>query len=716
MADEEESPAGKLPKKPRKSARASVSVEGDVPPETVGDVLAAASKAKDPATATAPRPPRFEAAVKNPLYRIIAKRLSPEQTDDGTPLQDSYELMPHSDMTAEEIKRELSENRGGRRWNVRVYDEEDKALVALTINVPGAPRADPTLAEMDAPSGSGGREMEQEEELETVEQKIANDPDVVEAQKKNRLLRIQIEREEGEAGLADIRARRAASEKAARGETAGTGNGHPLRTADEERMEKMLAPMKQQNELLQKQLDEANRKSEMREAKQDRKEELEAIVGPLKAAQDTQAKLLETLTTKLNQPPVQQGPSFESQMKELRRDWKDDMQAFVTSQLAGVTTKIDALAQTVTLIGQGKGSDPATAALINLATKPASGGAGPGDPFTNMSKMLEVMKAMQGMTTTPTATGETTPPDFPSYLVSKMCDMTPEVLNFIERTKLAGGAVPSKEDVENMIRQNAVKMYEGINGELKNGIGKVYTSVNNRLTRAGIPGAPEQGKPPPAAPPVVQPAPGPHPLPGGQAAAVAPAPGAPVPVSQQGAVPLPAVVDFPGAPAPAGAPAAPAPPAKEGSVAPPTSAPLAEAQPVGVRLTPSQLAASLATKDFAEYKKRVDFVLKGMHREMQVGARAMQWPKMALDNLPRAIINQLVEAATDEDIEQIVKPYGDAALLREIWAFVSDEHAEHEFYRQWLSEGINWIKEAEGAVPTDEEAPAAEEEFEPPPE
>jgi hypothetical protein len=113
-------------------------------------------------------------------------------------------------------------------------------------------------------------------------------------------------------------------------------------------------------------------------------------------------------------------------------------------------------------------------------------------------------------------------------------------------------------------------------------------------------------------------------------------------------------------------------------------------------------AGGLSPQAHAEYKKRVDWVLKGMIHEAELGIMQMQWPEKAYGNLPKAIVDKLVEAETDAQVHEAVKDYADPELLKRMWTFLEDAHPQHEWYREWLATGINWIKRASGAIVEDE--------------
>lgn len=671
----------------KKGARASINVS-DIPlgNEEAADVLGAASGRRRGGAAggasTTREAQKFGRAVRDPNNKIIATRQQPPALADGTALGDIYEIATHESQSEAEIKRDIAEARGGRKWILRVYDDEENIIASKSIEVPGVPRLDPMMAGLDneLPGGEGSMETETDlTEQELLEREIARDPEVIKAQKSLRLKQLANDEEELEVKAAELRARRIAADRAIKGEQEN-GNGNGKHKHDEEKSEMLKAieasnaPLREANAALQKRLDDAERRSEEKENKAERRQELEAMMAPLRSAQEATQKALDQMMQKMSQPAAPTGPSGEALLAKLdamKSDIKSDTKDQITAAINQVSTtfnaKVDNL-QTLLTTMKGSKDDPAVTALISLATG-AKGGGSPNDPFSQVDKLLTVLnklKETQGG-------GESGPPDFPSYLVEKIAETTPEVLNFFREQR---GAIPSKDEIEKMMRNAAMKMYEGLDASMKKELAQIRVNPN-----APVQNIQQQTQP---AQQTAQPGPSPAP------ASVGPTGG--------GAGPTPTVADFPTG---AGAPAAPA----------ASSAPAPAATSEG-KLTPDRLYMSLSPTDKAEYKKRIDWVLGGLLNEMRMGVREMKWPEKAHGNLPKAVIDQLVEAEKDTDIHDIVKHYADPKILDSIWEYLKPANAQHEWYQGWLADGLNWIKQAEGyeiVEPEDGQPPVVEE-------
>jgi hypothetical protein len=107
----------------------------------------------------------------------------------------------------------------------------------------------------------------------------------------------------------------------------------------------------------------------------------------------------------------------------------------------------------------------------------------------------------------------------------------------------------------------------------------------------------------------------------------------------------------------------------------------------------------------AETRDRVNWVLEGLLREMKLGVQEMQWPEKAFGALPKDILDRIVTANADRDIYDAISPWADTKLMEAIYSFLTDSNPQHEFYRKWVTAGINWMKdEATGG----EEEPSEE--------
>jgi hypothetical protein len=109
-------------------------------------------------------------------------------------------------------------------------------------------------------------------------------------------------------------------------------------------------------------------------------------------------------------------------------------------------------------------------------------------------------------------------------------------------------------------------------------------------------------------------------------------------------------------------------------------------------------------------------VLTLLEREMKVRPRNITWPNAAWDDLPGAVLDQIIFANDEEGVYEAIKPYANPELSERVWAIVRNDPKAKEF----IVAGINLIKdwavklqqkqmaalEGGGAAP---EAPAAEE-------
>jgi hypothetical protein len=657
MADPEleTEPQSTKPKK-GKGTRARIEIEGETSRTTVDDVMETASGGKRGSTATAGgkgKPIRFDQAIRDPNNRIIAKRISPQTTLDGEPLGDEYhDLLAHDRMTVEDIKRDLSEARGGKRWHVKVEDPDGKILAADTITVHGEPKLEPGFDE----GGGGGMGDGLEGATETIEDRLANDPEILKARKEVELVKIKAEAEEKQAQLEEARARRVAAERAAKGlPPVETGNGNGHKTSEDDRLLKMIdaanAPLKAQLAASEKALDDERARNRARDEKAERKADQEALLAPLRQMQENQQKSIDAMLQKMNAPPPPPtGPGtdallakLDSMQVSLRSEFKDNINTVVNGIKDGLTSKIDTLASTVNLL-MAKGNDPVTAAMLQLATKSGQGGPAQQDPFTMMAKAMETMKALQAMTKNDGGV----PQDFPSYLVDRVTSLAPDVMDFIKEQQ-ANATVVTKEMLEAKMKELGGKMWQGLDQTIKSEI---------RNIRVQTPALPATPTPAPAS-----------------AASVGPPP---PPVKPT--------------PAPAGVGATPPVAGPSPTAAPPTAGPTPAPTPAPG--APVTYPFGMDQQDFMQTQKRVNHVLKILTNEMRLGVQAMKWPEQAFAHLPKPLIDALMPATTEGELRAIFEPFGDPAAMQMIGHFCAETNPQHEWYRKWLSDGIQWIKDA----------------------
>lgn len=588
VVEEQEQETVPIPPRRKKrggGARARIEVEGEAPPGMVEHVLQAGTQKHGKGNGTEEvSSQKFEKAIRDLQNRIVARRVAPASTEDGTMLGDEYEINPEPTLTEQAIKTDIAEARGGRRWYVCIYDQNENRVAAKTITVPGEPKLSPEMETFGLSMRRGESPMDPlsppvEEDVETM---LQRDKDIIAQKKRIELLKLKQQQLELEAG----------------------SNGGAAADDDEQRLRRMLdeqtAPLRQQNEILQRQLAEKEADAKLQRS-------VEAAVAPMRAALDKLTATPQTTTSDLKSMLE----NMELRMKQDTKDRIDATLAAIKSELSG---KIDGLTTLVNSNLSHRGNDPATQALISLATKPGPGGSD-SDPLRTVERAMGIVKTAREMTG---MEGPMGPVDLPTMIVEKLSEVVPQVMDFYKKE----GTV-QKEQVEGKIKELGNQMYQALDQTIRNEI------------RAA---AAQQGKP----------------------------------------------VFVP----PAGAPA-PAPPAPAATPPPPA----APAQP-----NPFDVGEAK--------KKRVNGVLKMLLHEIQIGAKVMSWPEKANEWLPKDILDTVVQANDDAALYNAIKPWGDPALLEQIWSYLRETNPQHEWYRGWVSNGINWLKEE--AVGVEEEGGGTE--------
>lgn len=664
-----------LGRSPRKGARAKIIVEGNVTDEAAEKAMRAAGGA-EAATAVARRVQTFATVIRGLENRIVAQRIAPPTTLDGVPLGDSYEINPTDDLTERDVAREIQDARGGNKWNVRVFGPDGNVLASKTLNVPGPARPDPMADGFGNEQQPAGEEPPPEPTPEEQEAALAAqleaDPEVVEARKRERLdqldvarMRREAEKEEYQARMDEAKAQRERTRRAMSGqpENGASGKGGDLDSTIQRAIEAATGPLKEQNATLQRQLEERSRREDQQRA-------MDAQTGPLKQMLEAQQRALDEITRKLNAPPAApQGPSTQdilSKLDAVKAEIKLETDRQIAATLGSLSSKYDnqfqnILTQLGTLANRpqdgGTLASTAVSALKDIAVAQRTGGA-PSDPIETTSKVIGLVKNLGEMT----GMGSAIPRDFPTMVVERVTDLAPQVLDFIERQRAANkGADEIKADVQKMFKDYGLKMWQELDRTIK-------TEVRGALGQRRPAPAPAL---PAAAPSAAQ---GPPP-PG----VVAP-PAGPVPGVSPGVATAPAVVRFAvpqAAPGPSPVPVA------------------AQQQPGAAAPAPPPAGAPQFGRPLdQEIRARVNWLLGILHKEIQLGVQRMTWPEKAYENLPKDIVDRIVTAATDRDLYEAVKPWADPNLLDAIWAQLADSHPNHDYNREWITAGINWIKDA----------------------
>lgn len=616
----------------------------------------------------------FSKAIRNTEWRIFAERLSPRQMPDGTPLEDVLEVPSYDSITENDVKKEIQQARGGTRWIARVIDVEDNNRVIATklYVIGGDPIQEPSSVKNDQTGGPGAfqhgngfPEDEEPESPEEVEARVASeieaDPEVVAKKKQARLeelemakMRRDVERVKAEAEMKRLRDENKPPD--------AQGNDAMRRAIDE-----ATRPLRESNEQLRKELD-------AKRATDESERHLNAQLAPMKTA-------IDALTQKSN-TPVQQGPSITELMGKLdtvKAEIKNDTTQQIAQALNNLSTKFEAQisninTQLTSFINRpqegGALATAAVSALTQIAIKKDDGGGSRhSDPIETTRNVLGLVKDAQEITGGGSRGEATIPPDFPSFLVDRVTQLAPQVIEYLEKKQ--GGPI-GREELQAMFKEYGIKMWQELDGTIKR-------EVRGGLSQ--IAGRPRPGLPVPAAP---------SPAPSGPFAP--PPPGAPGARLQSG---IPQAIS-PNAPPPSPeSPPPPSVPVVQFGGGQPAPQPVAAPAPVA----PMTADASLEK----ETRDRVNWVLSGLLREMKLGVQEMQWPEKAYGNLPKDVLDRIVTASTDRDVYDAISPWVDQPTMDIIFSYVSDSNPQHEFYREWLTAGVNWIKaEATGGNEPDE--------------
>jgi len=642
-----------------RATRARVTLEGDVPTSTLQRVIPGDSSFPDVPTKAGKM--SFSKAIRNTEWRIFAERLSPRQMPDGTPLEDVLEVPSYDSITENDVKKEIQQARGGTRWIARVIDVEDNNRVIATklYVIGGDPIQEPSSVKNDQSGGfqnrggNGFPEDDGSESPEEAEARVASeieaDPQGREKKKQARIKELEIEamRQDVERMKAEAEMRRIREENKP---PDAKGDDSMRRAIDE-----ATRPLRESNEQLRKELD-------AKRAADESERHLNSQLAPMKTA-------IDALIQKSNVPP-QQGPSITELMGKLdtmKAEIKNDTTSQIAQALNNLSTKFEAQISNINTQLTAFMSRPqdggalataAVGALTQIAIKKDDGGGSRhSDPIETTRNVLGLVKDVQEVTGGGTKGEASMPPDFPSFLVDRVTNLAPQVIEYLERKQ--GGPV-SREELTAMFKDYGIKMYQELDGTIK------------REMRAGLQKV--SGQPRPA----LQPVP----------ALSAPRPFNPAPPGAPGAKMQPGIPQAisPNAPPPSPEfPPPPSVPTVQFGGGQPAPQPVAAPAPVA----PMTADASIEK----ETGDRVNWVLGLLVREMKMGVQEMQWPDKAYGNLPKDIIDRIVTASTDKDIYDAISPYADPAIMETIFGYVSESNPQHDFYREWLIAGVKWIKE-----------------------
>jgi hypothetical protein len=581
---------------------------------------------------------------------------------DGTPLEDVLEVPSYDSITENDVKKEIQQARGGTRWIARVVDVgDDNRVIATKLYVIGGdPIQEPSSVKNDQTGGPGAfqhgngfPEDEEPESPEEVEARVASeieaDPEVVAKKKQARLeelemakMRRDVERVKAEAEMKRFRDENKPPD--------AQGNDAVRRAIDE-----ATRPLREANERLQKDLD-------AKRAADESQRNLDAHIAPLKAAVDA-------LTQKAN-TPVQQGPTITELMSKLdtvKAEIKNDTTQQIAQALNNLSTKFEAQisninTQLTSFINRpqegGALATAAVSALTQIAIKKDDGGGSRhSDPIETTRNVLGLVKDAQEITGGGTRGEATIPPDFPSFLVDRVTQLAPQVIEYLERKQ--GGPI-GREELTAMFKEYGIKMYQELDGTIKREMRSGLQKVSGQPRPAPLPV-------PASAPSFIPFNPAPPGAPGAQMQ-----PGIPQAISPHAPPPSPE------------SPPPPSVPVVQFGGGQPAPSPISAPAPVA----PMSADASME-KDIRD---RVNWVLGILLREMKLGVEEMQWPDKAYRTLPKDILDRIVTASTDKDVYDAISPWVEQPSMDIIFSYVSDSNPQHDFYREWLTAGVNWIK------------------------
>jgi hypothetical protein len=246
--------------------------------------------------------------------------------------------------------------------------------------------------------------------------------------------------------------------------------------------------------------------------------------------------------------------------------------------------------------------------------------------------------------------------DFGSRVVDFAEKMAPEVLAFVREEKSKGREV-TEAAIRNHLKLQAEKISREASATVKQEINRLEHRVVQRIATLPTPASPG------AAPAQV-------PSPVGliskaeldaRQRAAAPPPAATQPVVQQ---------------QPAAAPPQPA--------QPPVSK--SEPEPDDGEDDGDEEAEEMTPEE--EMAARVNSTLSILEREMKIRPRQVTWPNAAWDDLPGAVLDQIIFATDEEDVYKAIQPYADPALSERIWNMVRSNPQAKEF----IVAGVNLIK------------------------
>lgn len=602
---------------------------------------------------------KFNDLLRDPRNKITAARVFPSRMrgPDGKmrDCADVVEIPPP--MTLEEITNHLREEYGGKKWNITVTDEDGEVLDRKNQDVPGDPKyiqrdADEfQIPSMEDFTGGEGGEEEQQDPM---------DREIEQAEKQSRLLMVE---------------RQNATLRAQLAEAKGTGNGK--HKEGEKTTEQIVAEaLAKQDEKHKAELAERDNRDKMAametritDTTSRQIGELKGIIEKLQQGNPQQHSALSDLSHKIELLQT----SFDSKIKDTLQSYREQTNLQINALEKSVDSKLNSIISSVNALQNHKPENPMKDMIPLITSSIERSTSGYKEMVGPVIKMLtEKQEAEAAPAESPleqtletlgkfNLLGDRKAGDFGSRVVDFAEKMGPEIMAFIREEKSKGREV-TEQAIKNHLKLQAEKISRDVSAAAAQEIKKIRQEQQVPRLPAPAPAATtvsQQGKQ------------GPSPVGNMSPEEVA------ARQRQEQQRPAPAPAPVAAAPAPAPAPAAP----------PPAPAPVARQQPEPEPEQEEEEEEEELTPE-EEMCARVDSVLGLLEREMKIRPRQLTWPNAAWDDLPGAVLDQIIFANDEEDVYKAIEPYADKELSERIWSMVRSDSTKKDF----IVNGINIIK------------------------
>ena len=631
------------------SAQAEVAVRGKG--KTVGDALKRAGLKDDAKDLKG----KFNDHLKNPKNKILATRIFPKQARgaDGK-MRDCADVvdMPPP-MTLEEITRHLQEEYGGKKWNVRVQDEDGEVLDAKNIDVPGEvkfvvkPEDEFALTgtDIDNLGGPEGGNGAAEEPL---------DREIVTKEKEGKALLLEQQNARLRAQIADLTNAQKKPEvdvqKVVADALAAQEAKHRAELAERDKRQEMSDMERRINDSVKVQMD-AMRQS------------LDKLAtNPAQSTGMTElAHKIELIQTSLDNKIDKALGSY----REMTNQQINALEKGVDGKLSSIQASLTALQHqkpdstmkdvipliTSSIERSTSGYKEMVGPVIKMLTDKQEADATP--PSSPLEDTLETLGKFNLL-------GDRKGGDFGSRVVDFAEKMGPEVFAFIRDERNKGREV-TEQTLKNHLKLQAEKISKEVSAAAAQEIKKIRAE---RDAARGLPAPAATTK--------------------SHQGNVGPSP-----VGNMSPEEIAARQRKESAPAPAPAPAASAPaPAPAPAPSSPAAAPRVQ------RPEPEQEEEQEEEEEEEEMTveeemaARVNSTLALLEREMKIRPRNLTWPNAAWDDLPAEVLDAIIFANDEEDVYKAIEPHADKELSERIWSMVRSDPAKKEF----IVSGINIIK------------------------